>query len=161
MQNEFNIEEIEKRHKRDENGVESIIQCHADRATLLRLFRSRAPWVDREGLAKWFFDRMPYDSTFRGNKPDWVPGGNSFKQDEARASAHALIASGRLNPMPSEEKIARLLAEHLGPGWDQMYQDKREWIDDRAARQPDVNGPFRDDCTAAARAILALSDAKP
>lgn len=70
--------------------------------------------------------------------------------------ADALLASNLLVAVPGREEIARLLAGLFGPGWDLMYENKREWIDDRGARQPDVNGPFRNDCLDAADAILAL-----
>ena len=60
----------------------------------------------------------------------------------------------------TREEIAKFLAGFFGPGWDHMYQDKREWIDDRGARQPDVNGPFRTDCMEAADAILDLIASK-
>lgn len=53
-------------------------------------------------------------------------------------------------------QIAKMLAGLFGPGWDVMYQNKREWIDDRGLRQPDVNGPFKDDCLEAADALLPL-----
>ena len=38
-----------------------------------------------EKLARYFYDLMPYDG--QGKKPDWVEGGNSLKQDEARTIA--------------------------------------------------------------------------
>jgi len=89
------LDEIEKRNEQYLNAhVKIWDQDKEDRATLLRILRSRTFEIDREELAKWFYDRLPSDHL--GRKPGWVPNGNSFKQDEARRSADALIASGRL-----------------------------------------------------------------
>lgn len=45
----------------------------------------------REAIAKEIYDVMPYDSI--GDKPKWIPDGNSFKQGEARRRADTALAS--------------------------------------------------------------------
>ena len=42
-----------------------------------------------EKLAEYFYNQMPYDED--GEKPAWVEGGNSLKQDEARRKALSSI----------------------------------------------------------------------
>lgn len=44
---------------------------------------------DVETVAEVVYDFMVYDEA--GEKPKWVPHGNSLKQDEARAQARAII----------------------------------------------------------------------
>jgi hypothetical protein len=44
-----------------------------------------------EFYAKAIYGAMEYDGP--GEKPEWVPNGNSLKQDEARRYARAVIAS--------------------------------------------------------------------
>ena len=45
----------------------------------------------REVIARAIYEDMPYDG--KGEKPAWVPLGNSFKQDEARCKADAILSA--------------------------------------------------------------------
>ena len=44
-----------------------------------------------EAAAREIYYLMPYDGTSGPTKPDWVSGGNSLKQSEARRYAQAVI----------------------------------------------------------------------
>lgn len=52
------------------------------------------------------------------------------------------------------ERVARGIAVEVGLSYDEAYENKREWSDDRG-KKCDVNGPFKADYRAAARAALA------
>jgi len=45
----------------------------------------------REVIARNIYENMSYDG--KGEKPAWVPYGNSFKQDEARCKADAILSA--------------------------------------------------------------------
>lgn len=46
-----------------------------------------------ERVAMIFYNLIPHDGA--GERPEWVAGGNSFKQDEARQYARAVIKAMR------------------------------------------------------------------
>lgn len=52
------------------------------------------PPVERR--AEEIYDALPYDGA--GEKPAWVPNGNSFKQDEARTLARLELAAAGHKP---------------------------------------------------------------
>jgi hypothetical protein len=56
--------------------------------------------------------------------------------------------------MTEREELARVLAAGLGFSWENLYQDKRDWTDDRGKRH-DINTPYKSDYLDAADAILA------
>lgn len=60
-------------------------------------------WVDRyetvsaaaiERAAEAIYKLLPYSEKHPPIKPPWTPGGNSFKQDEARRYACAALTAG-------------------------------------------------------------------
>ena len=55
--------------------------------------------------------------------------------------------------MNMREKMARAIAAEVAAPWDNLYENKADWTDDRGKRG-DVNGPFREDCFNAVDAIL-------
>jgi hypothetical protein len=59
----------------------------ADLAELTQLRAERE--IQIEAVAETIYNVMPY--TLPGSKPKWVPGGNSFKQNESRALARAAL----------------------------------------------------------------------
>jgi len=64
----------------EEDLIETITQALAeDRERVVRVF------------AEYIYDQMPYDEV--GTKPSWVVGGNSLKQEDARALAIKLLSS--------------------------------------------------------------------
>ena len=44
-----------------------------------------------ERVARVVYELMPFDGKYPDSKPDWVDGGNSLKQGEARRYARAAI----------------------------------------------------------------------
>lgn len=48
--------------------------------------------LEREEIAKIVYDAMPYRPVKHEPKPEWVPGGNSLMQDEARRAADAILS---------------------------------------------------------------------
>jgi len=56
---------------------------------------------------------------------------------------------------PLEEKVARAIADQIGPSYDDAYEDKREWTADRGKRH-DVNTPYKCDFRNAAQAAIAV-----
>ena len=55
--------------------------------------------------------------------------------------------------MNMREKMARAIAAEVAAPWDNLYENKADWTDDRGKRG-DVNGPFREDCFNAVDSIL-------
>lgn len=100
---------------------------------------SAAPWPadtpeGREVVARMIYNAFPYDGTLGKQKPEWIPNGNSFWQDKARATAGDIICAVRphaLNEpqtLPTREKIARTLAYEE---WPLAMQDERQRWSDR------------------------------
>jgi|21_taG_2_1085346.scaffolds.fasta_scaffold09763_5 hypothetical protein len=61
-------------------------------------------------------------------------------------------------PTEMIERMARAIADNIGPSFDNLHKNKRHWIETRGIfgdEHRDVNGPFRDDCMEAARAALS------
>lgn len=55
------------------------------------------------------------------------------------------------------EKMARAIADNIGPPFDKLHKNKQQWkqYGGRFEGEPrDVNGPFQDDCIEAAKAVL-------
>ena len=55
------------------------------------------------------------------------------------------------------EKIARAIADSVGPSFDMLHKNKRDWVETRGmfrGEPRDCNGPFQDDCIEAAKAAL-------
>jgi hypothetical protein len=86
------MEEYEKKHLqwksdggfnvdngRDHEAVKDWLR------TTLEAERERSRAMVGEILARYIYEQMPYCE--QGEKPKWVDGGNSLKQDEARAIA--------------------------------------------------------------------------
>jgi hypothetical protein len=74
----------------------------------------RAP--DRETIAEAIYQKMPFIERERapvahGEKPGWVPGGNSLKQDEARMYADAVLALPSAGAIAGEQQPSELLAQ--------------------------------------------------
>lgn len=134
------IAEIEKRHKRDETGVESIIQCHADRATLLQAIRRPQPapmWVDIRQLGDVI--------------TTWFHASPNVRETSL---AEYIIASGVVGKaLPTQEQLRNIISERvLGHPYESLYTDKREAIDDRYAKF-DCNYPHKCDVDDAVDAI--------
>ena len=55
------------------------------------------------------------------------------------------------------EELARAMANEIGPSYDEAYENKAEWIDDRG-RRADINAPMKCDYRHAAQAILSRLD---
>lgn len=87
---------------------------------------SGAGMKDIERLARAVYERMPFDDgPDPAAKPDWVPNGNSLKQDEARMYVRAVLqamrepstqamAAGRNGTNAPEESLA---AAEFHAGW--------------------------------------------
>ena len=95
------LERIDQRHKLGQRGwsghfeqdYKVMCELHQDRATLLRILKSRtAPLVDCEALVKWYL---------------WKYGATLVQT--AAEHADALIASGILHPMPTRDAIRKVL----------------------------------------------------
>lgn len=54
------------------------------------------------------------------------------------------------------ERLARKIAENVGPAYDEALQNKREYLNRRGEGPTDVNGPFRDDYDNAADDALSV-----
>jgi hypothetical protein len=76
----------------------------------------------REAIAKIIYDAFPFEPRLdHAQKPEWVPGGNSIRQDEARRAADkicALSLSSTDRPQttysqPSTEPSLHAAAEHV------------------------------------------------
>lgn len=73
-----------------------------------------APTAD--GEARELAAEMIYYSDFHfvgGPKPEWIPGGNSFKQDEARKIANAILALAALPASPLRGRELEGLIDRL------------------------------------------------
>ena len=93
-----------------------------------------------ERVAKSIYERMEYDGPPNTAKPEWVPRGNSFKQDDARRYARAAIAAMR------------------EPTWEQRQAFTRWWLE-QWVRGP-TQTPTVEEMDDAWRAMIdaALSD---
>ena len=60
----------------------------------------------KEDIAKFMYSLMTYDGV--GENPEWVPSGNSLKQDEARRHANKVL---KIIQMPTEDMVK------VGVGW--------------------------------------------
>ena len=81
-----------------------------------------------------------------------------YSSTKAEAIAAWNTRTGQLVPVPSVERVARLIADELGDNYDDVPADKREWIKTRGQFRGvfrDVNQPFRCDYDAAATAVIA------
>jgi hypothetical protein len=81
----FILDEFPGEPSQNQGAIDTAIR-------LLRQFKPhRKVWDEEiEARAKEIFDAMPYEGPGAvGEKPEWVPHGNSLKQDEARALARA------------------------------------------------------------------------
>ena len=59
---------------------------------------------------------------------------------------------------PTIERVARAIADNIGPPFDKLHKDKRHWLQERGmfeGEHRDVNGPFQGDCIEAAKAALS------
>jgi hypothetical protein len=61
------------------------------RVDTLRALLAGPPVPSEEEVARTIYERV-MDGPVVGEKPAWVPGGNSLKQDEARDHARAVLA---------------------------------------------------------------------
>lgn len=52
------------------------------------------------------------------------------------------------------EAVARAIAPVIGPRYEELYENKREWLDDRGRRH-DINVPYKSDLRYAAEAAIA------
>ena len=55
------------------------------------------------------------------------------------------------------ENMARAIADSVGPSFDMLHKNKRDWVETRGmfrGEPRDCNGPFQDDCIEAAKAAL-------
>lgn len=84
-------EEMTRFRRELEETLKPILDtiCEAVETAAVEMDRLKDALVEER--AKAIYARMPYDE--KGTKPDWVEGGNSIKQDEARKQARALLLS--------------------------------------------------------------------
>lgn len=84
--------------------------------------------VPFERFAKYIYDTMPYDGF--GDKPVWVNGGNSFKQDAARDLASAALAAQQPNQRGEREteRVDDLLNFVAGSRLNSLDPELREAI---------------------------------
>lgn len=125
------IAEIRARHEATERAalrdcgaprynLFDLRQAHTDRATLLSILDSRRGVVDKEALAEWLANK-------------YAKGWQAFNWDDQREDglrgiwrkdANALLASGIIGAVPSEEEMARLIMVQI------QGNDFGHWRDD-------------------------------
>ena len=83
-------------------------------------------------------------------------------EDHGSYDARPQLAAPRADFNVSElvERVARAIADEIGPSYDDAYENKAEWIDDRGKRA-DINAPRKSDYRDAARAAIKAVDANP
>ena len=58
------------------------------------------------------------------------------------------------------EKVARVLASHIGPEWESAFASKTEWRKThgrQSGKHSDINGPFQEDYLDAARVAIKIT----
>jgi hypothetical protein len=75
-----------------------------------------------EEIAKIIYSVMPFDGT-GPFKPEWIPGGNSFRQDEARYAARAILSLYQPQASAMREAALSVLDKRLGSYAEQQAND--------------------------------------
>lgn len=124
---------------------------------------------DAATQGEWVIELDPYDAPF----PGICPAGSPFEMasftmgedaDENQANADFVVAlvsayrTGQLVPVPSVERVARVIASAMGDNYSDAFKNKGRWIAKRGmsgGRFRDVNEPMQCDYDAAATAVIA------